>query len=133
MQLPAATSTATGSAIDPVTLTLLIVVAALVVVGLAFLAWLVVGARKVSAAVAEIMRSRAALATARTQREAAVGSEVAAAEDAVQAARRASNAATREGEALRRRFPTSLFARRIPAAAYEESGGGTAEPPRIAF
>ncbi|SDH84214.1 hypothetical protein [Agrococcus jejuensis] len=119
--------------IDPVTLTFTIVGAAVAVIVLALVVWIVLGARKVGRAVTEIERSRAALATARTQRDAATGTEVAAAEDAVQAARRASNAATREGEALRRRFPTSMFAGRIPAAAYEESGGGTAEPPRIAF
>lgn len=119
--------------IDPIALTVTIVVAAVVVIALALVVWIALGARRVGRAVTDIEQSRAALATARTQREAATGADVAAAEDAVQAARRASNAATREGEALRKRFPTSMFAGRIPAAAYEESGGGTAEPPRIAF
>lgn len=120
--------------LDPITLAIL---AAVVVVVLAIVVWQVVAVRRVSAARDAIVEARARLALARTaaeeSRAAGDAADLAESNDWVQQERRAVNAATREGEALRKRFPTSLYASRIPAPEYEEAGGGTAEPPRIAF
>ncbi|GAA2171818.1 hypothetical protein GCM10009846_07210 [Agrococcus versicolor] len=121
---------------DPLALTLSAIVAGVVVVVLAIVVWQVLAVRRVRRAAEAIAAERDRLATARTAHAQAQGSspaEVASANDRVQEARRAVNAAVREGEALRKRFPTSLYAGRIPAPEYEEAGGGTAEPPRIAF
>jgi uncharacterized membrane protein YccC len=121
---------------DPIALTLSAVVAGIVVVVLAIVVWQIVSVRRVRRAAEAIATTRERLELARAEHAAASASqpaEVAAANDRVQEARRAVNAAVREGEALRKRFPTSLYAGRIPAPRYEEAGGGTAEPPRIAF
>ncbi|QCR18728.1 hypothetical protein [Agrococcus sp. SGAir0287] len=118
--------------LDTITLA---VVAAIVVIVLAVVAWQIVAGRKVSRARDEIVAARARLEEARAAAAATSGepADVARANDRVQQERRAVNAATREGEALRKRFPTSLYAGRIPEPQFEEAGGGTAEPPRIAF
>lgn len=120
--------------LDPITLA---IVAAVAVIVLAIVVWQVVAVRRVSKARDTIVDARARLATARAAVEeskaAGDAADVAESNDWVQEERRAVNAATREGEALRKRFPTSLYAGRIPAPEYEEAGGGTAEPPRIAF
>ena len=118
--------------LDPITLA----IAAVVVIVVALVVWQVVAVRAVSRARDEIVASRARLEQARADADASTGAapaDVARANDRVQQERRAVNAATREGEALRKRFPTSLYAGRIPEPRYEEAGGGTAEPPRIAF
>lgn len=119
---------------DPV---LLAVVAGIVVVLLAIVLWQVLSVRKVSKARDAIVAARSRLEQARSALEVSSArgdaADVAESNDWVQEERRAVNAATREGEALRKRFPTSLYASRIPEAQYEEAGGGTAEPPRIVF
>ncbi|MFC7431043.1 MULTISPECIES: hypothetical protein [unclassified Agrococcus] len=119
---------------DPV---LLAVIAAVVVVLLVVVLWQVLAVRRVSKARDAIVDARGRLERARAAvAESAArggGADVAESNDRVQQERRAVNAATREGEALRKRFPTSLYASRIPEPRYEEATGGTAEPPRIAF
>lgn len=120
--------------LDPI---LLAILAAVVVVVLAIVVWQVLAVRRVSAARDAIVEARARLVQARNAVEeskaAGDAADLAESNDWVQEERRAVNAATREGEALRKRFPTSLYASRIPAPEYEEATGGTAEPPRIAF
>lgn len=107
----------------------------LVLVGIAARLWL--ATREVRGVHGAIVAHREALDAARAARDAAVADGDAQgasdAGDRVQAARRAVNDAVREGEALRKRFPTSLYASRLPEPRYEEAEGGTAEPPRIVF
>lgn len=112
-----------------------IVAVVLVLIGVAARLWL--ATREVRGVHGAIVAHRDELEAARTVRDAAVADGdargIADAGDRVQRARRAVNDAVREGEALRKRFPTSLYASRLPEPRYEDAEGGTAEPPRIVF